>query len=73
MIDIIQIKKYLDNPIKNFLSIDIRYTKKEQHLLKYLDINKNSAFEYYGNIYEIDKNKFHMVLNNIGKMIKLIY
>ena len=60
------IKKYLNNPKKNYLTFDIKYTKKESNYLDNLNINKTITFDHYGNINNIDNQKLNDFLNNIG-------
>jgi hypothetical protein len=60
------IKEYLKNPKKNYLTFDIKYTKKESKYLDNLNINKSITFDHYGNIDNIDNVKLDNFLKNIG-------
>ena len=60
------IKDYLKNPIKNYLTFDIKYTKKELEYLDNLNIKKTITFNYFGNIDNIDDNKLNDFIKNIG-------
>ena len=60
------IKEYLKNPKKNYLTFNIKYTKKELDYLNKLNINKTIAFDHYGNIDNFDDHKLNEFLKNIG-------
>lgn len=60
------IKKYLKEFPKNYLTFDIKYTKKESEYLDNFNITKWSTFNHYGNIDKLDDNKLDEFLTNIG-------
>ena len=60
------IKEYLKKVPKNYLTFDIKYTKKESDYLNNFDIINNSTFDHYGNIDQLDDIKLYDFLNNIG-------
>jgi len=66
MIKTSMIKKYLKDPKKNYLTFDIKYTKKELDYLDNLNITKKITFNYTGNIDNFDNDKLNNFLNDIG-------
>ena len=66
MINTTPIKKYLNDPIKNFLIVPIRYTKKEIDLIENLTISNSMMFDFYGNKTNIDNQKLNTFLANLG-------
>lgn len=67
MIKTSTIKKYLKNPTKkNYLTFEIKYTKKESDYLDNLNINNPVTFDHYGNIDQLDHQKLNDFLKSIG-------
>ena len=60
------IKEYLKEFPKNYLTFDIKYTKKESDYLNNFDIKNNSEFNHYGNNDQLDDTKLNDFLNKIG-------
>jgi len=60
------IKEYLKEFPKNYLTFDIKYTKKESDYLNNFNIKNISTFDHYGNIDKLDDKKLDDFLNNIG-------
>jgi hypothetical protein len=60
------IKEYLKNPKKNYLTFDIKYSKKESEYLDNLNINKKITFDHFGNIDDFDHQKLNDFIKNIG-------
>jgi hypothetical protein len=60
------IKEYLKKLPKNYLTFDIKYTKKESDYLNNFNIKNNSTFDHYGNIDQLDNIKLNDFLNKIG-------
>ena len=60
------IKKYLKELPKNYLTFDIKYTKKELNYLNNFNITKESVFDYYGNIDNLDDKKLNDFISDIG-------
>jgi len=60
------IKKYLKELPKNYLTFDIKYTKKELDYLDNFNIIKESTFDHYGNIDNLDDTKLNDFLTKIG-------
>jgi hypothetical protein len=60
------IKEYLKEFPKNYLTFDIKYTKKESDYLDNFNIKNISEFHHYGNIDQMDDKKLNDFLNKIG-------
>jgi hypothetical protein len=60
------IKEYLKEFPKNYLTFDIKYTKKESNYLDNFNIKNSSTFDHYGNIDQLDDKKLNDFLNKIG-------
>jgi len=66
MIETPMIKKYLKDPKQNYLTFDIKYTKKESDFLDNLNITKEKYFNHTGNINDLNDEKLNNFLNGIG-------
>jgi hypothetical protein len=66
MIKTTMIKKYLKYPKQNYLTFDIKYTKKESEYLDNFNITNRSNFIFNGNIDNLDNVKLNNFLNDIG-------
>jgi len=66
MINTVQLKEYFKDPIQNYIVVPIKYTIKETELIENLNIDKNTAFEYYGNKSNINNKILNKFLNNLG-------
>jgi hypothetical protein len=60
------IKKYLKEIPKNYLTFDIKYTKKESEYLDNFNITTESSFDHYGNVDKLDDKKLNDFLTKIG-------
>ena len=60
------IKKYLKELPKNYLTFNIKYSKKELDYLDNFNITKESTYDHYGNIDILDEKKLIEFLTNIG-------
>ncbi len=66
MIKTTLIKDFLKKPKQNYLTFDIKYTKKESDYLDNLNITKKTCFDHTGNIDNFDNDKLNIFLNDIG-------
>ena len=60
------IKEYLKELSKDYLTFDIKYTKKETDYLDNFNIMINSNFSHYGHVDNLDDNKLNDFLTNLG-------
>jgi hypothetical protein len=66
MIKTSMIKEYLKDPKQNYLTFNIKYSKKELDYLDNLNIIKKTTFNFTGNIDDFNNNKLNKFLNSIG-------
>ena len=60
------IKEYLKEFPKNYLTFDIKYTKKESDYLDNFNIINSSSFDHYGHFDKLNDKKLNDFLTKIG-------